>query len=243
MIQKTISINAVIRKVIKDLGIDDKEVFIDDFIEWIGEGLQYIGSYYQYIEKETTIDIIDYKGELPCDLVTLLRIHNKSDNLSDSFNKSLIGTNSATNNQISRNSNTMRDYNITNNVVTASYKTGKMYVQYLAFPLDCDGFPEIPDVVDYKDALMWKCAYQLSLRGYTFKSPQLNNYQYVEDKWKRYCIQARAAINMPDADTMERIKNIMIRLKPDLNQYYNNFNSLGKQEFQRARGNNRITIF
>lgn len=239
MIQKTISINEVIRKVINDLGIDDKEIFVDDFIEWIAEGLQYIGSYYQYIEKDATITITDYKGELPCDLVTLLRIHNKTDNLPDSFNKSLIGT---TNSQISRNSNTARDYNITNNVITASYKTGNMYIQYLALPLDCDGFPEIPDIIDYKDALMWKCAYQLALKGYTFKNVKLNDIDYTHAKWGRYCIQARAAINMPDADTMERIKNIMIRFKPDLNQYYNNFDSLGKQEFQTHRGNNRIAI-
>ncbi len=236
MIQKLISINVVLRKVVKDLGIDDKELYIDDFIEWIAEGLQYIGSYYQYCEKEVSIDITDYKGELPCDFHSLIRIHDRVDNKVDSFNKNLIGTTTTT---LNKNSHTSRDYNITNNVITTSYQTGVVYVQYLGIPLDEEGFPMIPDNINYLDALMWKCAYQLSIKGYVFKSTQLNNFQYVESKWHRYCQQARANINMPDADTLERLKNIMIRFKPDLNQYHNNFNTLGKQEFQVQRGTYR----
>lgn len=239
MIQKSISINNIIRKIINDLGIDDKEIFIDDFIEWIGEGLQYIGSFYQYVEKEGYIHIEDYKGELPCDLYSLLRIHNNSDNLPNSFNGSLIGNGTK---EINRNKFTGRDYNINGNIITTSYKTGKLYIQYLGIPLDCDGLPEIPDIIDYQDALMWKCAYQLALKGYIFKNVKLNDIDYTYSKWSRYCLQARASINMPDADTIERLKNIMVRFKPDLNQYYNNFNTLGKQQSQIALGNKRMNI-
>lgn len=236
MIQKLISINYVIRKVVKDLGLDDKELYIDDFVEWIGEGLQYIGSYYQYCERYETIDIIDYKGELPCDFYAMIRIHDNTDGKADSFNKNLIG---ATNKQSSLNQHTFRDYNIQGNVFTAAFKTGKLNIQYLGIPLDEEGFPMIPDNVNYLDALMWKCAYQLSLKGYTFKNPQLNDLNYTSARWGRYCIQARANMNMPDGDALERWKNIMIRFKPDLNQYYNNFGTLGKQEFQIQRGNYR----
>lgn len=242
MIQKYISINYVIRKVIKDLGIDDKEVFIDDIIEWIGEGLQYIGSYYQYCDKVADIIITDYKGELPCDFYALIRLHDRVDNLANSFNSNLITrTDNTTNttNDVTRSKYTSRDYNIVGNIITTSFKTGTLFIQYQGIPLDEDGFPMIPDNINYLDALMWKCAYQLSIKGYTFKSTQLNNFQYVESKWNRYCIQARANMNMPDADTLERLKNIMIRFKPDLNQYYNNFDTLGKQEFQNQRGNYR----
>ncbi len=236
MIQNLISINVVIRKVIKDLGIDDKELYVDDIIEWIGEGLQYIGAYYQYCERTATIYIEDYKGELPCDYHSLIRLHDSTDSKSDSFNKNLIGNSTTLSN---RNQHTSRDYNIQGGLITTAFKKGSLYIQYLGIPLDEDGFPMIPDNINYLDALMWKCAYQLSIKGYTFKSTQLNDYRYVESKWQRYCLQARANINMPDGDTLERLKNIMIRFKPDLNQYYNNFDTLGKQQAQRQRGNYR----
>lgn len=236
MIQKLISINYVIRKVIKDLGIDDKELYVDDFIEWIAEGLQYIGAYYQYCERQKSITIENYKGELPCDFYSLIRLHNSSDNLGNSFNKNLIGT---TGTVLTRNSHTQRDYNITNNVITVSYQSGTLYLQYLGIPLDEEGLPMIPDNINYLDALKWRCALGLSSRGYTFKQAQFNDYKYIKSMWDRYCPQARADINMPDIDTLERLKNIMIRFKPDLNQHYNNFNTLGKQESQIQRGNYR----
>lgn len=235
MIQKYLSINFVIRKVIRDLGIDDKEVFIDDYIEWIGEGLQYIGSYYQYCERQECIHIEDYKGELPCDFYNLIRIVN-SDNQYNSFNKQLIGD---TNKELNRNKHSDRDYNITGTIITTSFRTGKLYIEYLGIPLDEDGLPMIPDNINYLDALMWKCAYQLALKGYTFKNAKLNDIDFTKDKWGRYCIQARANMNMPDNDTMERLKNIMVRFKPDLNQHYNNFATLGKQQHQTQRGNYR----
>lgn len=227
MIQKSISIYSVIRKVVNDLGIGDKELSMDDFIEWIAEGMQYIGSYYQYTEKYITIPIDNYKGELPCDFYSLLRITNNLGNNYNSFNKHLIGDDSTS---INKGALSTRDYNITNNVITTSFVRGNLHLQYLAIPTDCDGLPMIPDVVDYQDALMWRCAYQLSLRGHTFKQSQLNDLNFTKSMWYRYCNQARAVINMPDVDALERIKNIMIRFKPDLNQYHNGFESLGKQE-------------
>jgi hypothetical protein len=229
MIEKYISINFAIRRILTNLNIKDKEVAIDDLIEWIGEGLQYIGSYYQYCEKPATISITDYKGELPCDFCKLISIKNSTDNLPNSFNKQLIGS---TTDQINRSTHTFRDYNITGNVITTSYKTGFLFIKYLAIPLDENGLPMIPDDINYLDALMWKCAYQLSMQGYTFKNSKLNDIDFTQNKWNRYCLQARASLNSPDPDALERMKNIMIRFKPDLNQYYNDFNTLGKQQFQ-----------
>ena len=208
---------------------------MDDYIEWISEGIQYIGSYYQYVEKDILITIDNYKGELPCDFYSLIRIVNNSDNQYNSFNKHLIGT---TNTSLNKNSNSARDYNITNNVITTSFISGTLHLEYTAIPLDCDGLPTIPDIIDYKDALMWKCAYQLSLRGYVFKKAELNDLNFTKGMWNRYCQQARAAINMPDVDTLERIKNIMIRFKPDLNQYHNKFATLGMQEVKNTSQNN-----
>jgi hypothetical protein len=229
MVQKFISVNYAIRKIINNLGINDKEVALDDYIEWIGEALQYIGSYYQYCEKPAIIEIEDYKGELPCDFCKLISIKNGYDNLRNNFNKQLIGNNTQV---LNKAKHSERDYNLNGDVITVSFRKGTLHIQYLAIPLDSDGLPMIPDDINYLDAMVWKCAYQLSIRGYTFKSAQLNNFQWVEAKWNRYCLQARTSLNSPDLDALERIKNIVVRFKPDLNAYYNDFKNLGKQTYQ-----------
>jgi hypothetical protein len=236
MVEKFISINYAIEKIIRDLSLKDREIPIDDIIEWIGEALQYIGSYYQYCEKNATIDIEDYKGELPCDYCKLITFRNYCDNFGDTFNKNLIGTDTTT---IDRNSNGNRNYNLTGNVITMGFKTGKVNIQYLAIPLDKDGLPMIPDDINYLDALVWKCAFQLGMQGHTFKNSKLNDIDFTKAKWDRYCLQARASSNSPNLDALERMKNIVIRFKPDLNAYYNNFNTLGKQQYQHQSNNYR----
>ena len=73
MISKLISINSVISKVVRDLGLGDDEVRYQDMIEWASEGLLLIGSYYQFQEKEAVIVIEDHKGVLPCDFYKSIR--------------------------------------------------------------------------------------------------------------------------------------------------------------------------
>jgi len=68
MIERLTSINVLISKIVRDLGLGDKEIRHQDFIEWIQEGLLFIGSYYQFKEREGFVMVHDYKGVLPCDL-------------------------------------------------------------------------------------------------------------------------------------------------------------------------------
>ena len=95
--------------------------------------------------------------------------------------------------------------------------------------VDETGLPMVPDDVSFRDALMWKCAYQLSLRGYQFKNPQLQDTEYCKFYWNQYCVQARANANAPDPDGMERLARIFTTLQPDYYQYSQDFAHLGGQ--------------
>lgn len=232
MIYGLVSIKTVIYRVISDLGIGDKEVDWQDWVDWIADGLMHIGAYYQFTEKQESIEIEDYKGYLPCDFYQKIRILN-TDMSRPNFNKSLVGSSE---NTINQNSFTSKDYNITNNMITTSFRTGTLLLQYLAIPLDDDRLPLIPDDVSYKDALFWKVVYHLSLRGYEFRNNQLSNIQFTRSLWLKYCMQARAGANMPDPDMYERLKNNWLRLVPDHNQYQKLFADLGAQEKLNLRG-------
>ena len=74
MIYKLESLDRIIDKIIRDLGISQSEIPYADFIEWIADGLQHIGSYYQYQEKEGTVLIENFTGLLPCDVYKVIRI-------------------------------------------------------------------------------------------------------------------------------------------------------------------------
>ena len=74
MIYKLETIDRVINKIIRDLGLGQDEIPYQDFVEWIAAALEHIGAYYQYIEKECLINIVDYTAVLPCDFYKPIRM-------------------------------------------------------------------------------------------------------------------------------------------------------------------------
>lgn len=225
MIYKLTSIKTVIFKIITDLGLNNDDTTVDDYIEWIAEALKEIGAYYQFTEKQANITIDNYKGELPCDF--LYPIEWRHNNCRLNFNQSLIGSGIST---LSKNSVSGNDINLNFSYITTSFESGTIVVQYVAFPVDQEGLPLIPDLPEYRDALFWKVCYQLSIRGFSFRNAQMNDILFCKSMWSKACLKARAEANMPDADMLERLKNNWLRFVPDLNQYIKRFKDNGTQE-------------
>jgi len=232
MIYKLTSIKVAILKVANDLGMSDTEIPVDDFINWIADALAHIGSYYQYTSKETVLTVENFKAELPCDFYKMQRmLYNNSYLLN---NENIVSRDSR---DMNANKYSNRDYNITHNVITTSFETGDINIQYLAIPVDCDGLPLIPDDVSFMDALFWRCVYQLSIRGFQFNQPQFRDVMFTKKMWNIYCGQARANANMPDLDMCERLKNNYTRfIRKD--EYKNSFASLGLKEQMTLSGKN-----
>lgn len=129
------------------------------------------------------------------------------------------------------------DYNINFNKVTTAFRYGVIQLKYLAMPVDERGFPLVPDDVSFRDALFWKCAMHISmLNPLLLKNPQLRNFEYVRQMWQKYCGQARASANMPDLETIERLKNNWLRLHNDVNFQNTNYKQNGKSSYTNLNG-------
>ena len=227
MIYNLTSIKTVIYKIITDLGLTNDDITIDDYIEWIGEGLKEIGAYYQFSEKEAVIEVSNYKAELPCDFLQPIEWRNALSGVRLYHNDSLIGF---TTTDISRNSFTGNDINLNFNYITTSFESGSIRLQYLAFPVDQEGLPLIPDLPEYREALFWKVCYQLAIRGFSFRNPEMNSINNNRIMWVKACTRARAFANSPDSDMLERLKNNWLRLKPNFNAYLTRFYRIGEPE-------------
>lgn len=224
MIYKLVSVKSVIYTIATNLDIGDTEIPVDHFIEWIGQGLAHIGSYYQLTSKETVLTVENFKAELPCDFYKMQRMLYGNQYLIN--NENIVSRDSV---DMAANQFSNRDYNIIHNVITTSFESGEINIQYLAIPVDCDGLPLVPDDPSFMDALFWRCVYQLSIRGYAFLNPQMRDINFTKRMWNTYCGQARANANMPDLDMCERLKNNYTRfIRKD--EYKNSFATLGSKE-------------
>ena len=68
MINKLVSSNAVIAKIISDLNLKENDLRISDVRQWLAEGVEKIGAVTQLEHKVCQVPIIGYQAKLPCDL-------------------------------------------------------------------------------------------------------------------------------------------------------------------------------
>lgn len=235
MITGYTSIKNVIAKLYRDLGINTEinEVHV---VEWVAETLQKIGSYYQYTPTNKCLEL-DESGKvlLPCDFYRLIDIHygniplswaskSASTDYSCQECKVCVGCTEYTF-YISNN------YLITN-VTTDS--TGvlvpKICIDYLAVPVDSEGYPLVPDDVYFIEACAKYVTYMLDYREWRKGNIPDKVLQKSEQDYLWYINSARGSANMPGVQQLENIKNVWVRLIPKQNEFNNSFRNLNKQE-------------
>ena len=123
-------------------------------------------------------------------------------------------------------------FDLNNNNITLSVKEGKVCMAYLAIPTDEEGLPLIPEDTSYqlavKKYLTMKIDYIAWRRG---TLPQAV-FQHSEQEWMWYVGQAGNKAKMPNIDQLEAIKNMTMRLLPNINAHETFFKNLGSPEIR-----------
>lgn len=221
MIYKLTSIKPLIAKVYRDLNLQEESRWVD-MIEWAAEALEHIGSYPQFKRKTEEVTIENHIGTLPCDFFKLeavafnnpishsqLKPHSGSFDFNYDISDVADGIN---------NSKVENGYTIDNCYIKTNFSEGTVTISYLAFYVDEDGFPMIPDDVSYREAIFRYIIMKLYFADYLTGKINPNIYRDMENEWHRYCMQARANANMPDLQQLESIKEMWVRLIPDIRQ-------------------------
>tara|TARA_R110002012_G_scaffold23069_4_gene78793 strand:- start:2344 stop:3321 length:978 start_codon:yes stop_codon:yes gene_type:complete len=130
---------------------------------------------------------------------------------------------------INETANFVDSYIVDNDYIKTSFESGTVCLTYMAFPVDEECFPLVPDDISYKEALFWYIFKQMLLGGFDKPNNRVD-YSFADQKWNKYCSQARANANFPNIDKMNSFMNQWVRLIPDLNQHSVMFESLGDRE-------------
>lgn len=114
---------------------------------------------------------------------------------------------------------------------------GFVKLAYKAIAVDERGYPLIPDLSSYQEAIYWYVVMKLSfskwmkgtLGGRGVNAGQ-NMYTYMQQQWNFYRNQAYAEAMMPTADDMKAIKNEWNRLVPEFESDDTFFKDNNKRE-------------
>lgn len=121
--------------------------------------------------------------------------------------------------------------------IVTNVNEGYIKLSYKAIATDERGYPLIPDLASYQEAIYWYVVMKLSfskfLKGHLGGKGVNNNgnvYNYIRQQWNFYCAQAYAEAMMPTADDMQNIKRDWNKLIPDWDGDETFFDNIGVQQ-------------
>jgi len=233
---KYVSYKRIIEKLFQKYGFKDK-VEWSVILEWIGDGMDLIGANDTYINKVTgmdpltpTIKIVDYRGDLPCDIYKCIQVREYCSKIpmrysTDSFHR----TNNSERNP-NPNSNPDYTYQLTDSHIFTNFSEGEVEMSYTAFPIDEQGYPMIPDDVKFIRAMVDYIASQLSIKLWIEGSIDDKKFQWIQQESGFSTGAAHTRASLQNLDQAESFKNAILRLVPTINQHGDGFVYLGQAE-------------
>lgn len=222
---RLVSVKTVIERIYRRLGINE-DLPEDDMIEWVGEALLRIGAYSQFIPRVVELTVTNNKVEIPCDFYKLIEITYGTDTTCSKIplswkNESFTSEYFCDDCEISVWKYPYEEYFMINNAyIYTSFCDGELCVSYLAIPVDIDGYPMVPDEEYVIDACAKYVIYQLDYREFRKGAITDKVFQHSEREWHWGVGAARGALNMPNFQQLESLRNVLQRLIP--NQKFRN---------------------
>lgn len=207
-----------------------------------------------YQDKIETVDIRDFRGLLPCDLISIIQVKDLDTDvclraMTDTFTPGLSPKPDMRNQPKNLLNNTKfpvgtyippipeyreePSFKTQGRIIFTSFPEGRVEIAYKAIPVDEDGFPLLIDNETYLNALE---AY-IKVKVFTVKfdtgkiqAGVLSNAQ-TEYAWASHLLQSEMTTpSMAEMESMTRYLNTLI--KP-VKQFDNGFKDLGNREYLR----------
>lgn len=235
MIYSYVSSRTIIGKIFRDLKIQDAH-WINDAVEWMGEALQAIGSPVQTVSATKIAKTTSHKTPLPNYLCILEEVRYGVNNTNKPLDTppkyedftsvmaySGAGIHTALIKSYNRRKgvqpNTAETFFINGNMISTSFEEDWVALVYKALALDEQGYPLVPDHFSFSQALYWYIVMKMLEGGMEHPAGrQQINWAVAEDRWLKYCGQARSKANMPDLSKYKEFAKTWVQLIPDYSE-------------------------
>lgn len=245
---------------IKEVGqrISDIREWIFEAIDKIGAATQY--SYKESgVENVPVLQIKDYQAQLPSDLVTLKTVaysknidgpwqsvRSNTGSFKSFPDKYDLDTNavvateddnlyspiiiSKPGNKNMTNYSADVQYFVKPGYIVTTVREGYLKIAYSAILTDTRGYPLVPDLSSYSEAIYWYVLMKLKYPEYLNGKLRREIYYDIQNSWNFYRKQAYAEALMPSEDEMISIKNMWHRLVPDYDSDKTFYSTTGQYE-------------
>jgi hypothetical protein len=198
MLVKYISSKQIVAQVLVDFNVQQTE-YISRMWEWIGNALEIMELSNYFAFRNHIGEVENYQTRMPCDIKYLHSTWISGVTCPDATG--LVKLNLRDNPLIGKQVKGMfhnREYGaIDGNYLTTTFRKGHVLFVYHGPPIDCDGYPLVPDDAKVKEALPFYIIYRLGLSG--VKHPVLSVKEAYE-MWEKLYPAAANSVNWMDLE-------------------------------------------
>jgi hypothetical protein len=203
-----------------------QEFTLEQSIQYVLDFIGIFGFPDFYQDKEADVEICDYKGQLPCDLISINMVKDCKTNLPL---RSMTGTF----NPGGKYYNHLRQepqFKTQNRVIIVSFPQGTVRISYKAIPVDDEGLPLLINNTKYLKALELyvKCQLFTAL----FEEGKITDkvLQHTEQEYSWAAGQLAEEFKTPSVSEMESITNMLNQIIVRKNEFAYRFERLGNKE-------------
>lgn len=218
-----VNIREILARVTSHPMLQDR-VDLEQAIRYTIDFLSIVGCPAFYYLKENTIKIEDYRGILPCDVVSINQVKDSASgvclrNMTDTF---LPNRNS---------SQTGPAFRTQGNIILTSFRTGEVTISYKAIPVDGDGIPLLVDNANFLKAL--ELYIKKEKFGVLYDEGKIKEgimHKALQDyAWA--VAQCEKEFIMPSLSELQSITNMWNTLLPKAAEFDKGFATLGNREY------------
>lgn len=183
-----------------------------------------------YEDKQAEVDICDYRGKLPCDLISINMVKDCKTNIPLRSMTAVFNPGGKYYNHLQQEP----QFKTQNRTIITSYPEGKVIIAYKAIPVDDEGLPLLVNNTKYLKALELyvKCQLFTMLFDEGKITQQVLNHTEQEYGWAAG--QLEEEFKTPSVAEMQTITNMLHQIFPRYDEFYNNFDTLGNKEFRKT---------
>lgn len=201
-----------------------KNVDLEQAIRYTIDFISIIGLPTFYLDKEVDVTIEDYRGLMPCDLVSIVQVKDKKTgfcmhSMTDSFNPREY------------NFHTEPTFKTQGNIILTSFRTGEITISYKALPVDETGIPLLIDNSNFLKAL--ELYIKKEKFGDLYDEGKIRDgiMNKAEQDYAWAVTQCEKEFIMPSISELQSLTNMWNTLIPRVTEFDNGFTKLGNREY------------
>lgn len=202
-----------------------QDLTLEQAVQYTVDFIYIVGMPKMYQDKEVVIDIEDYRGLLPCDLISIIQCE---DCKTERCMRAMTST--FENDERDR---VELSFKTQGRVIYTSFKKGAVKIAYKAIPVDDEGYPMLIDNAVFLGALEAYIKKQAFTVLFDTDKIKINVLQNAQQEYAWKVGQCQSEFTMPSISEMEAISRMWTSLIQKTTEFDKGFRHLGDREYIR----------